>query len=112
MVLVRPAGQQHAREPEARRDVHEVEAAARLRGRGRAGGFGPGPGEGQRAGHAEEKNRAYLAGAMCFAQAASTFFHSLSSASAFGSRASMASAREEPRKACLAALVTTTYPSS
>ena len=107
VILLGTAGLQHPRESQARGDVHEMEVAVRLGGRRRSRGCRQGAGERQD-GEAEEDPGAYLAGATCWAQAASTFFHSASRPSAFGSRASMASAREEPRNACLAFLVTTT----
>src|SRR6185369_8241487 len=100
MVLARPPCLQDARQPDARGHVHEPEMRGRDGGLRRGHG-GQGQGQGARPG-------GYLAGAMCLAQAASTFFHSASRASALGSRASMASAFEESRNACLAALVTTT----
>ena len=100
MVLARPPRLQHARQPDARGHVHELEM------RRGDGGLRRGH-DGQRQ-REEARRRGYLAGAMCLAQAASTFFHSASRASALGSRASMASAFDESRNACLAALVTTT----
>ena len=102
MVLSRPSGFEHAREAEARGHVLEAEPAGA--GRRCEGEAGTQADEDERG----SRQRSYLAVAMCLAQAASTFFHSASRASAFGARASIAIARDESRNACLATLVTTT----